>query len=289
MPKVTSATKLIRLAQTYSEEQGRDQSTINDALEDRLTILEQQVDAACAASNGGFGGVDRRSPVSPASPGLCGINTAGLSEWMTGVDKQLQDLHELIFAGISPGGSSGGDHRVSTESIQQQAAAVEVAEAAGKDTVTAALEAQQAVQDEYARMEERVSRLEATLAETVKMAAPSRILTAEGPTGAAELSRGRSRSLIPAPTPPPSPPPPPPQEAIPAAGEVGNDMKLLNAVQEGATFARRASELAQEALQAGKAAVDRSERTGKPLNPMGSGGKLLYLAVCPGCVCVRRL
>lgn len=279
---------MIRLAQTYSEEQGRDQATINDALEERLAILEQQVDAAaaCAASNGGVGiSVDRHSgqgPVSPAPPpaGLCGINTAGLSEWMTGVDKQLHDLHGLTSAGIPAGGSSG-DHWGETESIRQHQAA---AKEAGKGT--AAVTHQQAAQDyEYARMEERVSRLEETLPEkTVDN-------DAEGPAGAAKSGRGRRPSPNPTHTPPPPSPPPlgipppllrssPPQEAVPAAGEVGSDTRLLlDAVEEGTTVARKASELAQEALQAGKEAIERSERTGKPT---GSGGS----RCAPLCVCV---
>eukprot|EP00752_Nemacystus_decipiens_P007603 g6794.t1 len=253
--KVTSATKLIRLAQTYSEEQGRDQATINDALEERLSILEQQVDAAFAASNGGVD-IHKRSPVSPASlspasPGLCGINTAGLSEWMTGVDKQLQDLHELISAGISA--------KSRQQQKQQQAdAAIQV-----KDTAAEA--AQQAAQDEHARMEERVRRLEETLANAVdKIAAPNGSSNAEGSATATEISSGRSPSPTPTrnPSPPPPPPPPPrPSFRQEVVGEVGNETKLLDAVKEGTSVARRASELAQEALQAGKEAFARSERT----------------------------
>lgn len=202
---------------------------------------------------------------------------------MTGVDKQLQYLHELISAGVLAGGGSNGDHCGGMASGQQQAAA----EVAGKDTATAV--AQQAAQDEYAKMEERVSRLEAILAETVdNAAAPAGSVNAEGSTGAAEISRGRSPSPNPTRTPPLSPPPPPQQEAVPAAGEVGNEAKLLGAVEEGTTAARRASELAQEALQVGKEAVERSERTGEASSRwprrLLAGGALLCVYVCV-CVC----
>ncbi|CAN0386662.1 unnamed protein product, partial [Discosporangium mesarthrocarpum] len=39
--KMLSLTKLVRLAQTYSEEQGREQSEINAATEQRLELLER--------------------------------------------------------------------------------------------------------------------------------------------------------------------------------------------------------------------------------------------------------
>lgn len=42
--QVSSATKLIRLAQTYSEEQGREQALMNATFEGRLAALESRVE-----------------------------------------------------------------------------------------------------------------------------------------------------------------------------------------------------------------------------------------------------
>ena len=132
--QVLGATRLVRLAQTYSEEQGRDQERINDALEERLAVLEQRVrridaDAsteaeevktaspssplATAATRGKGGGscgvcwtpLSRRSP--PASPFVPPrIDEASLPRWMAGVDRRLEDLRKDAAA-RSPGGGVG--------------------------------------------------------------------------------------------------------------------------------------------------------------------------------------
>lgn len=292
--QVLSATKLIRLAQTYSEEQGRDQARINDVLEERLANLEQQVDAVSAAATdavvlqsqsnmggggggGGCGGPaeSRGDHLGPSSSsGLCEINTAGLSEWMTGVDKQLEDLQRLVSARLPIPTEEGrsGNNAYETESSRQQAAV------------------QQAVRDECSRVEERLRTLEATLmAETVNnngrrlRKKSSNNAEDSSPIRATERDRGRrlercvkiareglsrSRSASPNPTrtPPMSPPPPPPMpkatDAHNAAG-LNSDAMLHAVVEEGTAVARKASELAEEALKVGKEAAERSERTGE--------------------------
>lgn len=131
--QVLGATRLVRLAQTYSEEQGRDQARINDAFEERLAVLEQRVrrvdvdaDASteaeevkttsqpsplAAAATRGKGGGSYGTPLSRRSPPAShvvppGIDEASLSHWMAGVDRQLEDLRKGAAA-RSPGGGVG--------------------------------------------------------------------------------------------------------------------------------------------------------------------------------------
>ncbi|CAM9713650.1 unnamed protein product [Hapterophycus canaliculatus] len=295
--KVLSATKLIRLAQTYSEEQGREQARINHILEVRLASLEQHIDsvgisfddAATAAgvnSDGVGAATDDGNPGSSNSPGLRGINTAGLSEWMTGVDKQLEDLQNHLFA------RSSEDHDRLIEGILSPAKKndQETTEAA-ESAVKAAAEVM--AREECARMmEERVRSLEAALEETKRA---RRETGGGGDTDdlcknatnrdrgrrlerCAELARdGLSRSRSPTLSSNPSPPPPPSLPVAAAAAEAAaavaapvisnagstrdicNDA-VLNAVEDGTAVARRAGEVAQEALEAGQKAVERSVR-----------------------------
>lgn len=276
-----SATKLIRLAQTYSEEQGRDQARINDALEERVASLEQQMDVLSDAENdsgalrphfsGGGGCADRsggRSPGVPASPGLCGINTAGLSEWMTGIDKQLEGLQRLVSASAVAGGGSGNSG-IGADSKQR--AAKEPAMVVDAEAV-----AQKAAQDECARMEERLRHLEAVLKASVENGGvPSSSLdTKDSAIRTTERECGPGSSVNQAPTQPASPklplPPPPPHAGVPVTSDVckgpgPNNDAVLDAVQEGTAVARKASELAEEALKVGREAAEQSERTGEQL------------------------
>lgn len=307
-----SATKLIRLAQTYSEEQGRDQARINDGFEARLASLEQQVDnvsiavddvAAAGRSNSdGVGaGSNNRNPPSPHSPGLCGINTAGLSEWMTGVDKQLEDLRNSLFLRSPIGRREDRDHSAVTEKLLSPPKETDQeATVAAESAVKAAVEA--TARDECAKMEERVRSLETALKETMKCRREAdgsgggntedlsksaterdrgRRLDRCAELARDGLSRSRSRSRSPPRSPNPSPLPPPLQPAAVAAaaaaatgmatpvdGGVGNDTEVgkdvaLDAVEDGTAVAKRASEVAEEALEAGRQAIERSVRAGE--------------------------
>lgn len=119
-----SATKLVRLAQTYSEEQGREQAAINDALEERLTHLERKVEnvapsALAAASirpsddagaqSGGYrthGGVP--PPMSGSSQGEPLVDSPGLSRWIQDVDQRLGELHSLVVSRGTTGTAMAG-------------------------------------------------------------------------------------------------------------------------------------------------------------------------------------
>ncbi|CAM9613343.1 unnamed protein product [Ectocarpus sp. 8 AP-2014] len=304
--KVMSATKLVRLAQTYSEEQGREQGRINDAMEIRLESLEQQIDAVSAAVddaamaqsnnvNVGMGddGIPsaRHPPIYP--PGLHEINTAGLSEWMTGVDKQLEDLRNLVSAQITTGsgsssgggGGDGGSKATAVGSSPQSEDDAEEATAVPETKTAAAVTAR----DECARIEERVRRLEEAIGETSPGAGhsvgDSSLLSPATTTVVVDqrdrgrrlercaelaregLTRSRSASRSPVRRSPSAPPPATEIAAVPLASDAGtltveadNDA-LLGAVEDGTAVARRASDVAEEALKAGREAIERSERT----------------------------
>ena len=285
-PQVLSAAKLIRLAQTYSEEQGRDQARINDALEERLVSLEQQVDVVSEAGNDSGalgphpnrgGGCTERSTRGPgvlASSGFCGINTAGLSEWMTGVDKQLEGLQKLVSAKFEAEDICEKTC-IGTDSKQQAA----TEPAADDSSEAAVMAAQKAAQDECAKLEDRLRQLEAALEANTNNGGVTRsssLNTKDSSTKVAERNRRPLPSPNQAPTQPPSPQrppsPPPPSHAEAAVNDdVYNDAgpnkhAVLDAVQEGTAVARKASELAQEALKVGKEAAEQSERTGERLD-----------------------
>lgn len=109
-----SATKLVRLAQTYSEEQGREQAAINDALEERLAHLERKVEnvdmsALAAASirpsgdtGAKSGGYSRHGglppPLSGSFQGEPLVDSPGLSRWIQDVDQRLGELHSLVVS-----------------------------------------------------------------------------------------------------------------------------------------------------------------------------------------------
>ncbi|CAM9388905.1 unnamed protein product [Ectocarpus fasciculatus] len=305
--KVMSATKLVRLAQTYSEEQGREQGRINDAMEIRLESLEQQIDAvstavdhaATAQSNSevcsceGDGGIPstRHPPVHP--PGLHEINTAGLSEWMTGVDKQLEDLRNLVSAQLTTGSGSsnssggGGDGGLKATSAAGGSPQAEddAEEAAVQETKTAAVAT---ARDECARIEERVRRLEEAIEETgpgaghsggdASLPSPATTVVVDqrdrgrrlercAELAQEGLTRSRSASRSPVRRNPSAPSPAIEAAVAPLANDAGtltvevdNDA-LLGAAEDGTAVARRASEVAEEALKAGREAIERSERT----------------------------
>lgn len=310
--KVLSATKLIRLAQTYSEEQGREQARINEALEVRLAGLEQHVDdvsiavedAAAARSQLDAVGAGNSNQNPGCSSDLCGINTAGLSEWMTSVDKQLEDLRASLLSrspgkkrdDLDPPGVTGD---VSSPPKEDNLKATEAVESAVKAT------AEVIARDECAKMEERLRSLEAALEVTKKdrtetggSGGGNPELSSESATErdrgrrlerCAELARdglSRSRSRSPTRSPNPSPPPPPlPLVAAtavitqPGVSDAGNNTErnsdvVLHAVEDGTAVARRASEMAQEALEAGQQAVERSVRAGELRTAPHSASKI---------------
>ncbi|CAM9363668.1 unnamed protein product [Ectocarpus sp. 12 AP-2014] len=305
--KVMSATKLVRLAQTYSEEQGREQGRINDAMEIRLESLEQQIDAVSAAVDDAamaqsnnlnvgtcVGDHDITSPRHPPvyPPGLHAINTAGLSEWMTGVDRQLEDLRNLVSAQIttgsgssSGGGAGDGGSKATTEVGSSPQSDDDAEEATAVPETKTAAEA--TARDECARIEERVRRLEEAVGETSpgaghsggdsSLLSPATTVVDQRDRGrrlerCAELARegltrSRSASRSPFRRSPSAPPPATEIVAAPLASdagtltvEAGNDVSV-GALEDGAAVARRASKVAEEALKAGREAIERSGRT----------------------------
>lgn len=190
---------------------------------------------------------------------------------MTGVDKQLEDLHDLVSARLPAEGSSG-DKVNETESRQQAAV-------------------QQAVRDECSRVEERVRTLEATLAKTadggrlrkrsgstesspIRATEGDRDCRLEGcPQIAREhryLTRSRSTSPSPTHTQPLSPLPPPPVPGVSDVRKRLNSDTMLRVVEEGTATAQKASELAEEALKVGKEAAERSQRNGEYTGAKGT-------------------
>lgn len=102
----------MRLAQTYSEEQGREQAKVNNALEERLAHLERKVEGIVASALDATkirapscdGYAERSGPsrygvtlplsgVLPCEP--C-INSPSLSRWIQHVDQRLGELQNLV-------------------------------------------------------------------------------------------------------------------------------------------------------------------------------------------------
>lgn len=115
--QVLSATKLVRLAQTYSEEMGSEQAKVNDALEQRLANLEQHIcevgkarkltpQATTTDANVGVTNcevekteqtADRTSSHHVLTSELPRMPDF-LSSWMSNVDRQLKELHDRVDA-----------------------------------------------------------------------------------------------------------------------------------------------------------------------------------------------
>lgn len=102
----------MRLAQTYSEEQGREQARINDALEERLAHLEWNVDRiatlapdvtkirapSCDGNAERSGPSKYGVPLPPSGvlPGEPWTDSRGLLRWIQDVDQRLEELQNLI-------------------------------------------------------------------------------------------------------------------------------------------------------------------------------------------------
>lgn len=123
-------TKLVRLAQRYSEEQGREQARINDAFEDRLSDLERRIvdsrDAqppgiGCRSPHEEFAYSSSRNrsprPDSPVPPEIPPISATDLSDWMRGVDERLNDLFVRRAASPQERRASTHDSDTSSEEI----------------------------------------------------------------------------------------------------------------------------------------------------------------------------
>lgn len=375
--QVLGATRLVRLAQTYSEEQGRDQARINEALEERLATLEQRArladaDAAnaeaeakaasqssplAAAAMPKDGGVVyglRRVPTScpsrAASPSPPITDEASLSRWIADVDKRLDDLRKDVAAIRSPGDEIGdalaprphvgapvcgesvipeedeeeeegvegeadeekhrGEHAQRREEKEEEKVKVDRASVAAEAAKSAAAAAAAAVaasaaaqlaEKGLANVEERVRHLEASFDHPMIGEARVNKKTSRSPR-VAESGRGRSprrgtkldfcnRSRSPGRSgsrsrnrSPPLLPLAPPD----ASSDSRSTSKVvLDAVEEGNAVARRAGEVAQEALMLGKEAAERSERAGESTQTEGSARHVRYFIVGSSSLCPR--
>lgn len=152
-----SATKLVRLAQTYSEEQGREQANINDVLHERLAGLEHYVDT---------------SPILPR------INTADFSKWMARVDEQLQGLwDQVVVRTPADGGHTEGGRVVLVKGDRGKGEGLggrglnETAKEEGEANEAPTTNGVGAA-EALARVEERIHGLETVLAEKANTDSP---------------------------------------------------------------------------------------------------------------------
>ena len=319
--QVLSTTKLVRLAQTYSEEQGREQARINDAFEDRMANLERRLvdsrDASPPENCRRFppegdevasSRLLQSPPDSPISPGLLTESAAGLSNWMWGVEQRLEDLHAKVASSLKEcetpavtkpdGGESSLDERGTAcgESGEEVEGAYRPSAETASTSPPRAQNQSRTVEwlaaPELAEIEERLRRLEEGANTTVASTSNEAQRNSEAGVSSGEepgvqkrsrSDRGKRSKRSPelagrvSPLSPTSSPrrnaafspvqsctPGPPNAADAAIGaESSHDVIVGEAVKEGTAEARRATELAEEALKIGREAAERSERTGE--------------------------
>lgn len=191
--QVLSATKLVRLAQRYSEEQGREQARINDVFEDRLADLERRIVDSRDAQPPGIGcrslheefaysNSRHRSsrPDSPVLPEIPPISAVDLSDWMRGVDERLDDLFERRAASPRERRASADGSNTSSEemfpigeirTIGDKEGRNECAEEKKAATSPPRLYVEPPPAPDIVRLEERLRRLEENASATVTGAA----------------------------------------------------------------------------------------------------------------------